>query len=87
MILAIVIATMLVCTEWWIFAILALVWFYLVAVGIDQDGVLDRTKYGVGWGGVGILTMILWPTGPLWFVGVGLLVWGWVCLAREPVWD
>jgi hypothetical protein len=81
------IALVLVVSEWWLFAALALFWFYVYAVGVSQEGVLDRTKGGAAWVCLGAVVLALFPTGPAWWAGAGMIFWGWGCLSREPLWE
>jgi len=86
MILAIAFALVLVLSEWWLFAALALFWIYVRSVIADNENLLDRTRHGIAWICLGAVVISLFPTGPAWWVGAGMLVWGCYCTAREPLW-
>jgi len=80
------VAAALICSEWWLFAGLALFWMYVRSVGVNQEGVLESTEHGLAWLWLGIVIMVLFPTFPGWHIGVGMVGWGWFCMGREPLW-
>jgi len=81
------IALALVISEWWLFAALALFWIYVSVVGADDENLEDRTRHGIAWICLGVVVMLLFHEGPAWWVGAGMIYWGWFCTAREPLWE
>ena len=76
----------LVLWEAWFFAALALLWCYVRTVAVSESGVLERTQRGPAWIAVGLVFLFLFPSGQWWWIGVGLVILGWISLAREPLW-
>lgn len=83
-------AVLLALTLWelWFWAVAAILWCYFSRVGVLDDSVVDRTKYGVAYLLVGTVILILTHgSGGLWWIGTGMVLLGAILLAMEPSWS